>query len=120
MTEFNGNYLDPEPREADPERLDEAVEIPIEDVLDLHTFHPRDVKQLLDEYFHCASEKGFSSVRIVHGKGRGVLRRITESVCRRHPRVASWQTADEGRGGWGATIVFLKEFRESVGSGNIT
>jgi len=87
---------------------DEIIEVPIEDVLDLHTFDPRDVKELLTEYLQLASEKGYATVRIIHGKGRGVLRRITESVCRNHPCVTAWRTADENRGGWGATIVELK------------
>ncbi|MCD4655541.1 Smr/MutS family protein [bacterium] len=82
--------------------------MPIENVLDLHTFDPRDVKELLEEYISEASKKGFRSIRIIHGKGRGVLRRITRSVCEKHLLVENWKTADEGLGGWGATIIYLK------------
>ncbi len=53
----------------------EPVEVPIKDVLDLHTFHPRDVKVLLDEYFILCMEKGIFSVRIIHGKGKGILKK---------------------------------------------
>ena len=93
--------------------MEEVVEIPIEDVLDLHTFRPGDVKILLQEYFTAAAEKGFESVRIIHGKGIGVLRKITISVCDKHACVSRWEAADEGRGGWGATLVYLKKLHKS-------
>jgi DNA-nicking Smr family endonuclease len=88
----------------------EVVELPITDTLDLHTFHPRDVKALVTDYLEAAHEQGLRELRIVHGKGVGVLREIVHKVCARHPRVASFRLADgAGGGGWGATLVTLKE-----------
>lgn len=87
---------------------DEPVEIPIEDELDLHTFRPRDVADVLREYLDAASEKGFAEVRIVHGKGIGNLRRTVHAVLEKHPRVISFTLADAARGSWGATIVRLR------------
>jgi len=108
----------------DPDRysgeMDEIIEVPIEDVLDLHTFNPREVKELLDAYFHEASEQGFESVRVIHGKGSGTLCRITRSVCDRHPCVLGWENADAGRGGWGATIVYLKKLGQSIGGRDVS
>lgn len=86
----------------------EVVEVPITDELDLHTFSPRDVKPLVIDYLELAAEKGFSEVRIVHGKGIGTIRNIVHKVLEKHPRVASFTLAEGNRGGWGATIVRLK------------
>ena len=87
---------------------EEIVVMPIEDSLDLHTFVPREVKNLLDDYLEAACEKGFEEVRIIHGKGTGVLRERVQAILRKHPLVASFQQADEPRGGWGATIAVLR------------
>jgi dsDNA-specific endonuclease/ATPase MutS2 len=89
----------------DPEAV---VEVPITDELDLHTFAPRDVKDVVEEYLHAAQEKGFTRVRLIHGKGVGVLRRIVHGVCEKHPAVASFRSGEERGGGWGATVAFLK------------
>ena len=86
---------------------DEPVAVPIEDVLDLHTFAPRDVKELVADYLALAAERGFAEVRIIHGKGAGTLRRIVHSVLDAHPLVEGFALAADG-GGWGATIVRLR------------
>jgi len=86
---------------------DEPVEIPIEDVLDLHTFAPRDVKELVGDYLQLAAERGYAEVRIIHGKGTGTLRRIVHSVLTGHPLVEGFALAADG-GGWGATVVRLR------------
>jgi DNA-nicking Smr family endonuclease len=85
-----------------------AVELPIDGTLDLHTFHPREVKELLPEYLAACAEKGIFEVRVVHGKGTGALRKTVESLLPRIPLVKSWRPADESAGGWGATLVSLK------------
>ena len=82
--------------------------LPIEDSLDLHTFQPREVKELLDDYLEAACEKGFREVLIIHGKGQGVLRRRVQTILKKHPRVLSLHQADESGGGWGATVAVLK------------
>ncbi len=96
---------DPPGFEWDPE---EVVYAPIEDSIDLHTFQPREVKNLLHDYLEAACEKGFREVRIIHGKGTGVLRNKVQSILKNHPLVDSFITADPFRGGWGATVVSLK------------
>ena len=84
------------------------IEMPITDELDLHTFHPRDVKTLVSDYLDECRERGFDEVRIVHGKGVGVLRETVHKTLERHPAVASYRLADGVRGSWGATIVALQ------------
>lgn len=86
----------------------EPVIVDIEDVIDLHTFRPSDVPDLLDEYIRACAEKGFASVRIIHGKGHGIQKKRVEKILSRHPMVASFETAPPEAGGWGATIVALK------------
>lgn len=83
--------------------------IPINGILDLHTFNPREVKDLVPEYLTTCREKGIFSVRIIHGKGTGTLRRIVQSVLTKSPLVESFETADGSGGGWGATSVELKK-----------
>jgi dsDNA-specific endonuclease/ATPase MutS2 len=86
---------------------DIPIELPIDGVLDLHTFHPRDVKELVPDYLAECRERGILEVRIIHGKGTGALRRTVHAVLSRLPEVASFGLAMETAGGWGATIVTL-------------
>ncbi len=86
----------------------EPVEIPIDGILDLHLFSPKEVKPLLEEYLAACREKGILEVRIVHGKGTGSLRRSVESILSRIPFVVRSWTASERDGGWGATWVALQ------------
>ena len=85
------------------------VILPIEDVLDLHTFRPSEVKDLLDDYFHACQQKQIHSVRIIHGKGMGILKKRVLGILQKHPLVASFSTAPAEAGGWGATRVWLKK-----------
>ena len=84
------------------------MNFPIDGALDLHTFRPKDVKDLVPEYLTACQEKGILEVRIVHGKGTGSLRRTVQSILEKLTYVESFQTAEEMDGGWGATIVILK------------
>ncbi len=87
---------------------DEAVTLaPIGDELDLHTFLPRDCADVVEEYVRAAQEAGFANVRIIHGKGKGTLRRTVHSVLERHPAVRAFRLADGASGSWGATLVEL-------------
>jgi DNA-nicking Smr family endonuclease len=85
----------------------QPVELPIDGILDLHTFRPRDVKELLPDYLAACREKGILQVRVIHGKGSGMLRKTVHSLLDRLPDVVSFRTAGEDAGGWGATIVNL-------------
>ena len=87
---------------------DEPVRIPIEDALDLHAFAPRDIPSVVAEYLEAAHARGFTEVRLIHGRGVGVQRRIVRSLLADHPRVAAFADAPPDRGGFGATIVRLK------------
>ena len=86
----------------------EPLEIEISDVLDLHTFRPVEVADLLPEYFRTCLQKGILRVRVIHGKGTGTLKRRVRSILEHDPRVASFEDAPPGAGGWGATLVVLK------------
>ena len=83
----------------------------MEDALDLHAFAPRDVASVVAEYLDAAQAKGFVEVRLIHGRGIGVQRKIVQGVLARHPLVASYADAPPERGGAGATIVRLKPHR---------
>jgi DNA-nicking Smr family endonuclease len=86
----------------------EPVEIPINGILDLHTFKPSEVKALVPDYLKQCRRRGIFSIRIIHGKGTGALRRTVHSVLREMPEVASFHLAEQEQGSWGATIVYLK------------
>ena len=87
---------------------DAPVRVPIDGVLDLHTFHPRELPDLLPEYLAACRARGILEVRIIHGKGTGALRRTVHALLGRLPEVASFRPADETGGGWGATLVLLR------------
>ena len=86
---------------------DNPVKIPIDGVLDLHAFNPKDVKDLVPEYLRECRSQGIYHVRIIHGKGTGTLQKIVHSILEKHPHVLGFRTAHYGGGGWGATEVEL-------------
>ena len=83
------------------------VEIEIRDVFDLHAIPPRDVKQAVEAYLEEARQRGYSSVRIIHGKGIGVQREMVRSILARTPFIEHFTDAPPEAGGWGATIARL-------------
>jgi dsDNA-specific endonuclease/ATPase MutS2 len=87
----------------------EPFEIEITDTLDLHAFHPRDIKNVVSEYLKEARSKGFGVVRIIHGKGVGIQREAVRQVLSDTEFVKSFKNAPEFSGSWGATIAFLKD-----------
>jgi DNA-nicking Smr family endonuclease len=89
--------------------MDEPIQLPINGVLDLHTFDPRQIKGLVQDYLAECQAHGILQVRIIHGKGIGNLRRTVHSILARNPRVASFTLDHPEYGGWGATLVKLHE-----------
>jgi DNA-nicking Smr family endonuclease len=86
----------------------EPIVIPIDGTLDLHTVRPAEARAIVAAYLDACAARGIHEVRVIHGKGTGALRRQVASELGRHPRVASFRTADEAAGGWGATLVELR------------
>ena len=86
----------------------EPADLPIDGVLDLHTFRPQDVKDLIPEYLAECRRRGILRIRIIHGKGTGALRETVHAILRRRPDVESFSLADETAGGWGATVLRLR------------
>jgi DNA-nicking Smr family endonuclease len=87
--------------------MDEPVRLPIEAALDLHAFHPRDVKSVVEEYVTAAYEAGLREVRLTHGRGTGVQRGIVQAALERHPLVVEFRDAPDSH--LGATIATLLE-----------
>jgi DNA-nicking Smr family endonuclease len=87
---------------------DKPIEYPIDGTLDLHHFAPSDTKDVLIEYIKVCLEKNILTLRIVHGKGIGVKRKIVRSVLEKHPHVKRFHHESGSGGGWGATIVDLE------------
>jgi len=87
---------------------DMPIELPIDGTLDLHTFRPGEVKDLVPDYLAECRKRGIYSVRIIHGKGTGTLRRTVHAMLERLEVVASFRLAGEDAGGWGATLVELR------------
>jgi len=88
--------------------MEESHELPIDGVLDLHTFKPRDIGGLVHDYLDACLEKGVYQVRIIHGKGIGNLRRSVHTILAKHPAVTSYTLDHPQYGGWGATLVRLR------------
>ena len=88
---------------------EKPVHIEINGVLDLHPFSPKDLSTLIDDYIDACMEKQIYHLRFIHGKGIGNIRRSVHSLLERNPHVVSYQLADGGGGGWGATVVKLSK-----------
>ena len=89
----------------------DPVVLPIEDALDLHRFLPREIESVLEGYLEAAAERGFREVRVIHGRGRGVQRARVHRALSRSPHVLRFEEAPGDRGGWGATLVWLRPAR---------
>jgi DNA-nicking Smr family endonuclease len=84
-----------------------VVKLTIEDVLDLHTFRPKDIPDLLEDYFTECLKAGIHSVRIIHGKGKGIQKKRVQGLLEKNSRVRAFRDAPPEAGGWGATLVEL-------------
>jgi DNA-nicking Smr family endonuclease len=100
---------DDPPRDRDdaPDGREHAHAIPIEAAIDLHAFHPRDIKSVVEEYVTAAFEAGLREVRLIHGRGRGVQRGIVQQALERHPLVRAFYDAPESH--LGATVAQLSD-----------
>jgi len=94
--------------EEEQPSTERVVPLPITGELDLHSFRPQDLGELIPDYIEECRAKGIYKIRIVHGKGIGNVRRRVEAILARHPDVLSFAQAGEQMGGWGATIVMLR------------
>ncbi len=88
--------------------IDQPVELPIDGVLDLHTFRPSEVADLVMDYLDECQRRGLTEIRIIHGKGNGTLRRIVHAQLGKRDDVLDVRLAEPSRGGWGATLVTLE------------
>jgi DNA-nicking Smr family endonuclease len=95
-------------RDDEEEPPPDEVVLPIEDVIDLHSFPPREVADVVRDYLDAACERGFSTVRIIHGRGIGVQRAAVRAILERDSRVAEYGDAPGEAGGWGATWARLR------------
>jgi DNA-nicking Smr family endonuclease len=86
---------------------DDPVHVPIEAVLDLHPFAPRDIPSVVEEYVNAAHGAGLREVRLIHGRGKGIQRGIVQASLDRHPLVAEFWDATETH--LGATVARLKD-----------
>ena len=93
---------------SDDTDVTKPVEVPIQDVLDLHTFVPKEIPSLLKEYLNACRKAKIYSVRIIHGKGKGFLKNRVRGLLKDFPMVTSFSDAPSSAGGWGATIVELR------------
>lgn len=93
---------------APEQPFEEPVRLPIEEVLDLHTFAPKEVASVVEEYLAQCRQAGIPEVRLIHGKGTGTQRAIVRRLLMNHPDVLSFADAPPQAGAWGATMVRLK------------
>lgn len=91
----------------EPDLSPDLVPLPLNGVIDLHTFRPSEVGSLIPEFIEASQAQGFLSLRIIHGKGSGTLRTTVHAILQRHPLVSSFSLAPAEAGGWGATLVHL-------------
>ncbi len=95
-TENNGDFDEMRP-----------IILPIEDELDLHTFKPGDLPELIDDYLDACLDANIFSLRVIHGKGKGILKKRLQNILKQDSRVVSFTDAPPEAGGWGATLVEL-------------
>jgi DNA-nicking Smr family endonuclease len=88
---------------------EDIQKVEIDGILDLHQFHPRDVKDLVNHYIDCCAEKGISTIRIIHGKGIGVLKDRVHAILKSRKDVARYGLDTTSASGWGATVVWMKK-----------
>lgn len=99
------------------EEINDVIRIPIDGVLDLHAFKPKEVSSVVNEYLRACLEQGIYELRIIHGKGKGALRRTVHAVLEQHPAVYEFKL-DSGPSSWGATIVHIAPPEKPIARNN--
>ena len=89
----------------------EPVALPVEDSIDLHAFSPEDIPSVVGEFLEQCCAAGFYEIRLIHGRGKGIQRRIVQALLAGHPLVRSFRDAPPESGGWGATLAVLRHSR---------
>ena len=89
--------------------FNEPIVLPVEESIDLHSFQPKEIASVVEEYLEQCRQAGFREVRLIHGKGKGVQRNVIRSLLQQHPLVEAFRDAPLEAGSWGATIVILKK-----------
>ncbi|MFT5442774.1 MAG: dsDNA-specific endonuclease/ATPase MutS2 [Myxococcota bacterium] len=97
-----------EPSDIASDGEPEPFVVPIEEAIDLHHFRPSEILAVVDAYLDAAIEKGFREVRLIHGRGKGVQRANIRKFLEGDPRVERFEQSSPERGGWGATLAWLK------------
>ena len=97
--------------EDEPGEVPDVVEVPVGPELDLHSFAPREIPDVVESYLEACVEKGLVEVRLIHGRGKGVQRAVVRRLLSTHPHVKSFEDAAPASGGWGATLVRLRLIR---------
>ncbi len=85
------------------------IEIAIDGVLDLHAFSPKDLKHLIPDYIEECLNRDILELRIIHGKGKGNIKRSVHALLKRNSAVLNYNSGEAASGGWGATVVQLKK-----------
>lgn len=98
---------------ADSTCDEDVIHVPITEALDLHHFAPREIPEIVEAYLEAAWEKGFREVRLIHGRGKGVQRARIQNLLSGVPHALSWGDAPSERGGWGATLVRLRDPKDA-------
>ena len=88
------------------QEIPDYIHHPVDGIIDLHTFSPREAGSVVEEYIRACHKKGLTEVKIIHGKGKGILRRKVHSTLEKHPLVSSYRL-DTDFSGWGSTIATL-------------
>jgi dsDNA-specific endonuclease/ATPase MutS2 len=86
--------------------IEDIINIELNDELDLHYFHAKDANYLVQYFIDDAFNKGKSEIKIVHGKGRSILKKIVTNELKKNTKIAGFK---DDHGNWGATIVYLKK-----------
>jgi DNA-nicking Smr family endonuclease len=97
-----------EPTGSEDPPFESPVILPLKDSIDLHPFAPNDIPSVVEEYLAECCKAGFHEVRLIHGRGKGIQRRMVRSLLEKHPQVHWFKDAPTEAGGWGATVVGLK------------